>query len=133
MRGRVSALATGMPRKATGQPNGKPPFKPTDDERKTVELMISVGIPHEGVALVLRDGISDKTLRKHFRREIDTAAIKANAKVGGTMFQQAIGGNMSAAIWWSKARMNWKETQINELSGALHITHIKREIVRPKD
>jgi hypothetical protein len=62
-----------MPRKPTGKPNGKPPFEPTDDERKTVELMCAVGIPHEGIAVVIRDGIDDKTLRKHFRRELDTA------------------------------------------------------------
>ena len=78
-----------MPRKATGKPNGKPAFKPTEDERKTVELMCAVGIAHEGIALCIRDGIADKTLRKHFRRELHTAAIKANAKVAGSMFQEA--------------------------------------------
>ena len=98
-----------MPRK-----RGQPAFKPTDDERKTVELMVAVGIPHEGIALCIRDGIDDKTLRKHFQKELKTAAIKANAKVGGSMFQQAINGNVNAQKWWTAARMGWKETKVNE-------------------
>lgn len=88
---------------------GAPVFKPTDDERKLVEQMSAVGIPQESICLVVRDGIDDKTLRKHFRRELDTASVKANAKVGGTLFNKAMAGDTTAAIWWSKARMKWAE------------------------
>ncbi|MDP6801125.1 MAG: hypothetical protein QF744_15050 [SAR202 cluster bacterium] len=88
----------------------KPSFKPTDDERKLVEQMTAVGIPQESVSLVVRDGIDKKTLRKHFRRELDTAKIKANAKIGGTLFNKAIGGDTTAAIFWAKTQMGWKET-----------------------
>ena len=59
----------------------KPTFTPTNEERALVEQMSSVGIPQESICLVIRDGIDDKTLRKHFRRELDTAAIRANAAV----------------------------------------------------
>lgn len=76
--------------------------------------MCAVGIPHEGIALVIRDGIDDKTLRKHFRRELDTASIKANAKVGGAMFNKAIGGDTAAGKWWTAARMGWKERSVTE-------------------
>ena len=110
-----------MPRKPTGKPNGRTPFKPTDDDRKTVSLMAAVGIPHEGIALCVRDGIDDKTLRKHFAKELKTAAIKANAKVAGTMYKSALAGNMSAAIWWTKARMRWTEKQEVEHSGAMGV------------
>jgi hypothetical protein len=35
-----------------------------------------VGIPHEGIALCIGDnGIDDKTLRKHFPRELATSKI----------------------------------------------------------
>jgi len=86
-----------------------PTFKPTDDERKMVEQMIAVGIPQESVARVIRGGIDPKTLRKHFREELDTASTRANAKIGGTLFNKAIGGDTTAAIWWSKTRMGWSE------------------------
>lgn len=97
----------------------KPSFKPTDEERKLVEQMSAVGIPQESICLVVRDGIDDKTLRKHFRKELDTAAVKANAKIGGTLYNKAINGDTTAAIWWSKTRMGWKETNIQES----HHTH----------
>jgi hypothetical protein len=84
-----------------------PPFKPTEDDRKMAEQMAAVGIPQESIARVI--GIDPKTLRKHFREELDTAEIKANAKIGGTLFNKAINGDTTAAIWWSKARMGWKE------------------------
>ena len=102
-----------MPRKKAGQPA----FKPTDDERKLVEQMTACGIPQESQCLVIRDGIDDKTLRKHFRRELATAATKANAKVAGTLFNKAMGGDTTAIIWWTKTRMKWSERQEVEHTG----------------
>ena len=86
----------------------KPTFKPTDDERRLVEQMCAVGIPQESICLVVRDGIDDKTLRKHFRRELDTAKIKANAKIGGTLFNKAVNGINEANELW-KPRMSRTE------------------------
>lgn len=103
-----------MPRQPTGKPHGRPRFKPTDDDRKTVSLMCAVGIPHEGIARCIGDGIDDKTLRKHFKEELETAKVRANAKVGGTIFNAAIGGDMKAATLWAKTQMGWKETAVVE-------------------
>ena len=102
-----------MPRKKAGQPE----FKPTDEERKLVEQMTACGIPQESQCLVIRDGIDDKTLRKHFRNELDTAATKANIKVAGTLFNKAMGGDTTALIWWTKTRMKWSEKQEVEHTG----------------
>lgn len=94
--------------------------------------MVGYGIPHDEIASVV--GITAKTLRKHYRAEIDTGGTKANAKVAESLFLQATGtpavhdshGNLvraeqprvpSAGIWWSKARMGWKETIANEHTG----------------
>ena len=95
----------------------KPTFKPTDEERALVEQMSSVGIPQESICLVIRDGIDDKTLRKHFRRELDTAAIRANAAVAGALYKSALEGSTQAAIWWTKTRMKWSDKQEIEHSG----------------
>ena len=75
------------------------------------------GIPQESICLVIRDGIDDKTLRKHFRRELDTAAIKANAAVAGALYKSALEGSTQAAIWWTKTRMKWSDKQEIEHSG----------------
>ena len=79
-----------MPRKA-----GQPAFKPTAAERKLVEQMTACGIPQDSLCLVVRDGIDEKTLRKHFRRELDTSATKANAKVAQTLFSKAMGRRLN--------------------------------------
>ena len=102
-----------MPRKKAGQPA----FKPTYDERKMVEQMTACGIPQESQCLVIRNGIDDKTLRKHFRNELDTAATKANTKVAGTLFNKAMSGDTTALIWWTKTRMKWSEKQEVEHTG----------------
>ena len=108
-----------MPRK---NPVGPPTFKPTDQEREQVEQMSAVGIPQESICRVIRDGIDDKTLRKHFRKELDTAAAKANANIGNTLYNKAMGGDTSALIWWSKTRMGWKETSVQEHAGGVAVS-----------
>ena len=107
-----------MPRK---NPVGPPTFKPTDQEREQVEQMSAVGIPQESICRVIRDGIDDKTLRKHFRTELDTAVAKANANIGNTLYNKAMGGDTSALIWWSKTRMGWKETSVQEHQGGVSV------------
>lgn len=104
-------------KKVTRGKPGQPAFKPTAEERALVEQMSSVGIPQESQCLVIRNGIDDKTLRKHFRRELDTAATKANAQVAETLFNKAMGGDTTALIWWTKTRMKWSEKQEIEHSG----------------
>ena len=48
---------------------GRPAFAPSAEQRKQVETMAGYGIPEEDIALVL--GIDPKTLRKHFRLELE--------------------------------------------------------------
>ena len=107
----------------------KPTFKPTDEERKLVEQMSAVGIPQSNIAMIIRDGIDDKTLRKHFRKELDT---KANAKIGGTLFNKAVNGDTSAAIFWAKTRMGWKETNVTEHAGGVSV-NVQLNAVKSKD
>jgi hypothetical protein len=91
-----------------------PAHKPTDQQRATVKAMSAYGIPQEQVARVL--DIDSKTLRLHYRDELDLGVIEANAKVAETLFKQGTrDGNTAALIWWTKSRMGWKETQRVEL------------------
>lgn len=97
--------------RAAKKPNlgGRPPHEPTAQSRKTVESMTGFGIPQNDIGLVV--GVSKVTLEKHYRAELDTGAIKANSTVAGSLYKQATSGNnVTAAIWWTKARMGWSET-----------------------
>jgi hypothetical protein len=113
---------------------GRPEFEPTDAERKQVEALSGYGLPIDQIAVLVRDGISVDTLRKHFATELVSGKAKANGQVGKTLFQKVMAGDTTAAIWWSKTQMRWAETQKHELTGAdgapLEFAKIERVIVK---
>ena len=100
-----------------GRGRGRPAFEPTDEDRELVSKMTAVGIPQESQCLVVAGGITDKTLRKHFRHELDTAKVTANTAVGGKLFSKAMEGDTAALIFWAKTQMGWKETTTTEHVG----------------
>src|SRR5271168_3845877 len=104
---------------------GQPPFQPTDRQRGQVEAMARYGIPQAEISRAV--GISEPTLRKHFRGELDTGLTKANAQVGEFIFSTIIGlpipgrppvtderARASLAVYWASTRMGWKETTVHE-------------------
>jgi len=100
-----------MPRKPTGGKVGKPPFIPTNDDRKTVEIMTACGFNHAQVCNQLGPtGLSEKTLIKYFRRELDTAVDKANARMGAKAYQMGLGGSERMVQYWLNCRAGWKDT-----------------------
>ena len=88
---------------------------PTDDTRKLVRNLAAMGTRFVDIAHKL--DITDDTLRKHYKPELEDGRIDANAQIANTLFQNAKSGNMTAAIFWLKTRAGWKETQVTELTG----------------
>jgi hypothetical protein len=110
-------------RKTPDHAGGMPAFEPAQEQRTLVESLVAYGIPYlEICRLVINPRtnrpINTETLMKHFRDELDVGATKANAKVAESLYTQALAGNMTAAIWWTKTRMGWKETIRSEHTGA---------------
>lgn len=100
---------------------------PTDKTRAEVSALTSFGITQDEISTYL--DIDLKTLRKHYRRELDTGTIKANAAMGKRLFDAGIkDGSVPAMIFWLKTRARWKEgeegTQQNE-----SISNIKIEVI----
>lgn len=89
-----------------------PLHQPDDKTRKTVEAMSSYGIPQEDIAAVL--GIDPKTLRLHYRYELDTATAKANAQVAQRLYNKCMNDDTTSIIFWLKTRGQWKEVIKNE-------------------
>lgn len=89
-----------------------PAHNPTDSTRRAVQAHALVGTPQTLIAEIL--GIDEKTLRKHYRVELDHAKAKANAAIGGTLFAKAKGGDVASMIFWLKTQAGWKETQVIE-------------------
>ena len=94
-------------------------LKPTDTERKQVKAMAGYGMPHEHIAALFRDGIDAETLKKHFKKELLTGKATAGMRIGKTLYDRATtGGDTTAAIWWSKAQMGWRDSTRVETTGA---------------
>ena len=96
----------------------RPSHKPDPQTRRQVEAMAGYGVPESDIAGVV--GVSPKTLRKHYRSELDHGHVKANAKVAENLFRKATGEGreaVTAAIFWLKTRAGWKETSVQEHTG----------------
>ena len=94
------------------------PVPPNLLHSRQVEAMAGYGIPAEDIATVL--GVGRLELERDYRKELDGAAIKANAKVAESLFRKATGEGREgvvAAIFWLKTRAGWKETSVHEFSG----------------
>ena len=85
---------------------------PTEGTRQTVRLHALVGTRQEVIADVL--DIDPKTLRKHYRKELDQALAQANATIGGKLFRKAADGDTSAMIFWLKTRAGFREKSRDE-------------------
>jgi hypothetical protein len=94
---------------------GRRQYNPTDKDQRTVEAMAGLGMRQDKIARVL--GIDAKTLRKHFRRLLDSAADIATTKVGATLYNLATSGRcVAATIFWMKNH-GWRETTRVEHTG----------------
>jgi hypothetical protein len=97
---------------------GRPSHKPDPALRRQVEAMAGYGVAEADIGRVI--GIDPKTLRKHYRDELDLGHVKANAKVAENLFRKATGEgreSVTAAIFWLKTRARWKETSAIEHGG----------------
>lgn len=89
---------------------GRPRYKPNEETRRIVETMAGCGVPQVDIAMALR--ISQPTLIRHFRHELDVGHIKANAAVAQSLYKTAIKGGREgtqAAIFWLRCRAGWSE------------------------
>lgn len=108
-----------------GKKAGRQPHQPTEGTRQTVQLHTTVGTPQKVLGQIL--GIDVKTLRKYYRDELDLALAKANATIGGALFNKAKGGDTSSMVFWMKTRAGWRETDRHEHvspDGSMTPTHI---------
>src|SRR4029077_920815 len=85
--------------------------KPDDKDRRQVESLASYGIQVNEIAGVMK--LSQPTLLKYYKYELETGHVKANALVAQSLFQKATGsgpGSVVAAIFWLKARAGWRDS-----------------------
>jgi hypothetical protein len=91
---------------------GRPPYQPTDKDRRVVEMMAGWAIPELRIAKVL--GMDPKTLRKHFGDELEVGHAKLEAQLAQNLLRIAQGHDrqsLIATIFALKSRFGWVEQQ----------------------
>jgi hypothetical protein len=104
---------------------GRRAHGPDPVSRRQVEAMAAYGVPEADNRP--GDRIDAKTLRRHYRDELDTGQIKATAKVAEFLFRKATTDGsqaVTAAIFWLKTRAGWKETSVHEMSGPQPVLNV---------
>jgi hypothetical protein len=107
---------------------GRPAHKPDPVTRRQVEAMAAYGLPEPNIAEIV--GIDPKTLRKHYRHELDNGQVKATAKVAESLFRKATGEgpqSVTAAIFWLKTKGGWREAPQDHRVGLYDLRKVTDE------
>lgn len=140
-RAKTKKVRKKAPPKPAAEPKPHPlEFHPTPEQRQQVEAMIGFGLTQEQVAMLVINpntghGITVRTLVERFERELEIGIARANLAVVQALHRNATGRpaeydqrgqliraelppNTTAQIWWTKARMGWREPEpINPNAG----------------
>jgi len=88
---------------------GRPKHEPTPELRAKVEAWASVLISHERIARLV--GISENTLRRHYKAELETGDIQAEVGVKSALFHAVTKQEGWAVLFLCKARYGMSEKQ----------------------
>src|ERR1019366_6589156 len=108
----VDKLKLSAPKKrgGAGPGAGQPPYEPPPADRATVKNLAAVGVPHTEIAQCISShGISEPTLRKHFRRELDVSLNEVRALAMSGLVQGLRKGEAWAVCFTLKCRAGWQE------------------------
>lgn len=98
------------------RPAGRPPYEPTNENAAKIRMLAGLGVNVPDIGRWL--GIGETTLRKYHSPDLMAGAVEANAKVAVSLFTAATNKekpNVTAMIFWLKARAGWKEDPGREL------------------
>ena len=88
--------------------------------------MSAAGIPQGHIAAAVRSGISEPTLRSHFRAELDLARDQTTALAVGKLVRAIERGEAWAICFWLKCRAGWQERRQIEVSAEVSLVEILR-------
>jgi DNA-binding CsgD family transcriptional regulator len=91
------------------QPAHRPSHAPTEADRTKVYAWTAYGLDQDQICLVL--GIAKKTLQKHYRKELDRAAILAQVQIVQSLYNRAKAGDVNAIKFYlqNRAPGQWSE------------------------
>jgi hypothetical protein len=94
-------------------PVGRPPWIPSDENIKQVHKYASLGLTQQQIADCLGISINTYCEKKHefpeFNEAIKRGMSKGIANVAESLVENATTGNVSAQIFYLKARAKWSD------------------------
>jgi hypothetical protein len=109
--------------KPGAKPTGRPAVNahvPDEKSRAQVRTMAGIGLPQAMIARII--GISEPTLVDRYREDIDRGVAEATMQVAGKLFQKAVGGDLSAMMFWLRSRAGWTTDRV-EVAGSVEHQH----------
>lgn len=97
---------------------GQEPHQVTDQKRNTVQVLHSNGISHRIIAKSI--GCDEKTLRKHYRQELNDAAEQVEAAAGAAIVKAFQNGKWGAAKYWLTTHSKddrWRTPEAHQIAG----------------
>lgn len=107
---------------------GNTPYEPTEEARKQVQTMAGLGVSNQDIATIL--DISNDTLTRHYKRELDTAAIAVNARVAQAAYHKAMSGDPQMLKYWLNCRARWSEKE-DDKGGGQTISIVTKTFLLP--
>ena len=98
----------------TARPANRPPHEPTKVDRDTVSVMAAGGIAQADIARAR--GISEPTLRKHYRAELSAGMTALNTMVILAHIERIKAGDFQAIKWWEQS--GWAGRNASSLTTA---------------
>lgn len=84
--------------------------EPTEEKRTIVARASGLGLPLKQICVLVDIAENDvDTLKRYYKKEILTGKAYANLRVAGSLFERTK-KDTTAAIWWTKSQMGWRET-----------------------
>ena len=87
---------------------GRPPYKPTDKDRRTVKIMHAAGFNHEKISCALKK--KKKTLRKHFKQELKGYSGYLDQMAAKSLATHLRRKDKAMTMFYLKTRCGWKES-----------------------
>ena len=113
--------------KAPPKTRGRKAYKPTDEMRKKIVVMVTAGLAERTISTIT--GLARMTLRKYYPDELSTGRETALFHNTTRLIILANKGNVAAAIYLQKCLggQQWREYRHDDVSGDVKINVVYGE------
>ena len=106
---------------------GVPEHIPTEETREKVVEFSCAGYNQQQIGDYL--DIDEKTLRKHYRNELDKAKMEKTIALSGSLYRDALAGNEQAREFWLKCQARWAYAKPPEEEKKTHMESLLEKLI----